>query len=249
MILFDNITKKFGRHEAVSNLTLSIKKGELFGFLGPNGAGKTTTIKMLVGLIVPTAGKIKVGDIFVDEAHEEAKGITGYIPDTPFLYEYLTGREFLYFIGHIYNMEKERLEENIRQYEKIFEMSEWLDFPAIEYSHGMKQRVIISSCLIHNPELIVIDEPMVGLDPKSAKIVKSILVEKTNEGVTVFLSTHTLSVAEEICTRIGIINRGKLIAVGTFDELKKLSKSEDKNLEELYLEMTSSEEEVGSVSE
>ncbi len=238
MIKFENVTKRFGSHEAVTNLNLRIEKGELFGFLGPNGAGKTTTIKMLVGLINTTSGRIKVESTYVDEDPEAVKRITGYIPDTPFLYEYLTGREFLYFTGHIYNMDRETLRKRIEHYEKLFEMSEWVDSPASEYSHGMKQRIIISSCLIHNPELIVIDEPMVGLDPKSAKIVKNILVNKTKEGVTVFLSTHTLSVAEEICTRIGIIDRGRLLATGTLDELKRFSKNKDRNLEELYLKMT-----------
>lgn len=241
MIVFEKITKKFGTQEAVKNLDITIKKGELFGFIGPNGAGKTTTIKMLVGLINPTSGRIKVGDTYVDENPELVKEIVGYIPDTPFLYEYLTGREFLYFTGHIYKMEHETLKKRIAQYEDIFEMKEWLDYPAAEYSHGMKQRVVISSCLIHDPELIVIDEPMVGLDPKSAKIVKSILVEKTKEGTTVFLSTHTLSVAEEICTRIGIINKGVMIANGTLSDLKKYFERQDKNLEEIYLEMTASE--------
>lgn len=238
MIKFENVTKRFGSHEAVTNLNLRIEKGELFGFLGPNGAGKTTTIKMLVGLINTTSGRIKVKSTYVDEDPEAVKRITGYIPDTPFLYDYLTGREFLYFTGHIYNMGREKLRKRIEHYEKLFEMSEWIDFPASEYSHGMKQRIIISSCLIHNPDLIVIDEPMVGLDPKSAKIVKNILVNKTKEGVTVFLSTHTLSVAEEICTRIGIIDRGRLLATGTLDELKRFSKNKDRNLEELYFEMT-----------
>jgi len=238
VIKFENVTKRFGSHEAVTNLNLRIEKGELFGFLGPNGAGKTTTIKMLVGLINTTSGRIKVESTYVDEDPEAVKRITGYIPDTPFLYEYLTGREFLYFTGHIYNMDRETLRKRIEHYEKLFEMSEWVDSPASEYSHGMKQRIIISSCLIHNPELIVIDEPMVGLDPKSAKIVKNILVNKTKEGVTVFLSTHTLSVAEEICTRIGIIDRGRLLATGTLDELKRFSKNKDRNLEELYLKMT-----------
>lgn len=242
MIQFNSITKKFGKYEAVSNLNLSIKKGELFGFLGPNGAGKTTTIKMLVGLIAPTRGAIEVSGKFIQKSPEEIKSIIGYIPDEPFLYEYLTGREFLYFTGHIFNMKSEELKERIAEYERIFEMSDWLDLPAAEYSHGMKQRVIISSCLIHNPQIIVIDEPMVGLDPKSAKIVKNIFCEKAKNGITIFLSTHTLSVAEEICTRIGIINKGKLIAEGTLDDLRRFFKKQDKSLEELYLEMTASEE-------
>ncbi len=241
MILFENVTKRFGSLEAVKNLNLKIEKGELFGFLGPNGAGKTTTIKMLVGLINLTSGRISINGTYVDKDPEVVKRIIGFIPDTPFLYEYLTGREFLYFTGHIYSMDRETLRKGIEHYEELFEMSEWIDLPTSEYSHGMKQRIIISSCLLHNPELIVIDEPMVGLDPKSAKIVKNILVNKTKEGVTVFLSTHTLSVAEEICTRIGIINRGRLIAGGTLDELKRLSKNKERNLEELYLEMTSGE--------
>jgi ABC-2 type transport system ATP-binding protein len=241
VIRFDSITKKFGKQEAVSNLNLSIQKGELFGFLGPNGAGKTTTIKMLVGLITPTSGKIEVGGKFVHDSPDETKSMIGYIPDEPFLYEYLTGREFIYFTGHIFGMKSDVLKERLAYYEEIFEMSEWIDFPGAEYSHGMKQRVIISACLIHDPQIIVIDEPMVGLDPKSAKIVKNIFIKKAEKGITIFLSTHTLSVAEEICTRIGIINKGKLIAEGTLPELKKFFKKQDRSLEELYLEMTSAE--------
>lgn len=244
MIQFDSITKKFGKHVAVSDLNLSIRKGELFGFLGPNGAGKTTTIKMLVGLIAPTSGKIRVAGKYLHESPEEIKSIIGYIPDEPFLYEYLTGREFLFFVGHIFGMESEVLQEEIGRYEQVFDMDEWIDLPASEYSHGMKQRVIISSCLIHDPQIIVIDEPMVGLDPKSAKIVKNIFTEKTKQGVTIFLSTHTLSVAEEICTRIGIINRGTLIADGSLDDLRRFFKRQERSLEEIYLEMTSSEEEI-----
>ncbi len=238
MIIFENVTKKFGLQEAVKNLNLQIEKGELFGFLGPNGAGKTTTIKMIVGLVNPTSGRIKISGKYVDENPEAVKQITGYIPDTPFLYEYLTGREFLYFTGHIYKMEEKELRKRIDHYEKLFEMTEWIDLPANEYSHGMKQRIVISSCLIHNPELIVIDEPMVGLDPKSARIVKNILVSLTKAGVTVFLSTHTLSVAEEICTRIGMINKGRLIVDGTLDEIRELSVNKEKDIEELFLEIT-----------
>ena len=241
MIIFENVTKKFGLQEAVKNLNLQIEKGELFGFLGPNGAGKTTTIKMIVGLVNPTSGRIKISGKYVDEKPEAVKQITGYIPDTPFLYEYLTGREFLYFTGHIYKMEEKELRKRIDHYERLFEMTEWIDLPANEYSHGMKQRIVISSCLIHNPELIVIDEPMVGLDPKSARIVKNILVSLTKAGVTVFLSTHTLSVAEEICTRIGMINKGRLIVDGTLDEIRELSVNKEKDIEELFLEITQKE--------
>lgn len=238
MIGLANVTKKFGSQTAVKDLNLRIKKGELFGFLGPNGAGKTTTIKMLVGLIEPSSGIVTVDGKSVLDEPLEVKSKIGYIPDTPFIYEYLTGREFLYFIGHIFKMEKVELEKAVREYELMFEMSEWLDHPAGEYSHGMKQRVVISSCLIHNPALIVIDEPMVGLDPKSARIVKNVFVEKVKKGVTVFLSTHTLSVAEEICTRIGIINKGELIIEGGMDGIRTQLNAGNKSLEQLYLEIT-----------
>ncbi|OQX56204.1 MAG: hypothetical protein B5M53_02705 [Candidatus Cloacimonas sp. 4484_209] len=238
MIVFENVTKRFGQLIAVKNLNLTIGKGELFGFLGPNGAGKTTTIKMLVGLVTPSSGSITVNNISVTDQPEAVKRISGYIPDTPFIYEYLTGREFLYFTGHIYGVEETKLRENIEKYIALFEMDDWVDLPAIEYSHGMKQRIVISACLIHNPEYIVIDEPMVGLDPKSAKIVKNILIDKTKQGVTVFLSTHTLSVAEEICCRVAIINKGELVVDGKLDELKALSGKKEMNLEEIYLEIT-----------
>jgi len=238
VIVFENVTKRFGQLIAVKNLNLTIGKGELFGFLGPNGAGKTTTIKMLVGLVTPSSGSITVNNISVTDQPEAVKRISGYIPDTPFIYEYLTGREFLYFTGHIYGVEETKLRENIEKYIALFEMDDWVDLPAIEYSHGMKQRIVISACLIHNPEYIVIDEPMVGLDPKSAKIVKNILIDKTKQGVTVFLSTHTLSVAEEICCRVAIINKGELVVDGKLDELKALSGKKEMNLEEIYLEIT-----------
>lgn len=238
MIVFENVTKRFGQLIAVKNLNLTIGKGELFGFLGPNGAGKTTTIKMLVGLVTPSSGSITVNNISVTDQPEAVKRISGYIPDTPFIYEYLTGREFLYFTGHIYGVEETKLRENIEKYIALFEMDDWVDLPAIEYSHGMKQRIVISACLIHNPEYIIIDEPMVGLDPKSAKIVKNILIDKTKQGVTVFLSTHTLSVAEEICCRVAIINKGELVVDGKLDELKALSGKKEMNLEEIYLEIT-----------
>ncbi len=238
MISFTSVTKTFGTQTAVKDLNLDIRKGELFGFLGPNGAGKTTTIKMLVGLIEPNSGSVTVEGISVIANPIEVKSKIGYIPDTPFVYEYLTGREFLYFIGHIFKMESSKLENAINKYEELFEMNKWLDSPTGEYSHGMKQRVVISSCLIHNPCVIVIDEPMVGLDPRSARVVKNVLVEKARQGVTIFLSTHTLSVAEQICTRIGIIDNGELIVEGSIEEIKGKCNVKGESIEELYLEIT-----------
>ena len=200
-----NVTKKFGSFVAVDNLDLSIHKGEFFGFLGPNGAGKTTTIKMITGLYAPTSGSCLVNGYDVHLDPVPAKRCIGYVPDQPFLYEKLTGREFLYFIGGLFSMPVPLVKEKIEEFISIFEIGEFIDKRAEEYSQGMRQRVVLSAAMIHDPEVLVIDEPLVGLDPRSSRLVKDTLKQKTTEGLTVFMSTHLLEIVEELCDRIAII--------------------------------------------
>lgn len=240
MIRTRGLTKKFGELTAVSQLNLEIGKGELFGFLGPNGAGKTTTIKMLTGLLRPSEGKALIGGYDIEKKPLEAKQIIGYVPDQPYLYGKLTGKEFLEFVSNLYG--KEANQGEIGELLGLFELDGWGEELIENYSHGMRQKLVFSASLIHQPQVIIIDEPMVGLDPKSARLVKNLLRKKCREGATVFVSTHGIELAEEICTRIGIIQQGKLIAQGTMEELRKNSDSEKKNLEEMFLKLT--EEEV-----
>lgn len=236
MIKTLNLTKKFGKFTAVSHLNLEIEKGELFGFLGPNGAGKTTTIKMLVGLLKPSEGKVLIGGHDIEREPLRAKQIIGYIPDQPYLYRKLTGKEFLEFIANLYGMKVNQ--GKIEELLSIFELDGWGEELIENYSHGMRQKLVFSASLIHEPEIIIVDEPMVGLDPKSTRLVKNILRKKCTEGSTVFVSTHGIKVAEEICTRIGIIREGRLIAQGTMEELKEAAHSQTKDLEEVFLRLT-----------
>ncbi len=211
IIEMTGLTKRFGKTLAVDSLDLTIDRGELFGFLGPNGAGKTTTIKMITGLVKPTSGSVEVDGHDVQSEPEKAKSVIGYIPDTPYLYDRLTGREFLDLVGGLYDMPKAAVESRIEWLFELFGIEGWGDDFAGEYSHGMRQKIVMASALLHDPELIVIDEPMVGLDPQSQRLVKDVLIELVSRGKTVFMSTHTLSVAAELCTRIGLISKGKLM--------------------------------------
>ena len=238
MIEIINVNKSFGENKAVNNLSLDIKAGEFFAFLGPNGAGKTTTIKMITGLLKPDSGTVRICGIDIEEYPEAAKIKTGYIPDSPYLYEKLTAREYLQFTGGLYRMPQEKIEEKIEWLFELFGMNGWVDSRCEEYSHGMRQKVIFCSAFLHEPEVLVIDEPMVGLDPQSARLVKDLLKLFSSRGTTVLISTHTLSVAEELCDRMGIINRGELIAAGTLDELRARAESDGDNLEKLFLTLT-----------
>jgi len=231
MIQLENLSKHFGKTKAVDQLSLQIKRGEFFCFLGPNGAGKTTTIKLICGLLKPTSGHIKVGGIDIQKEPVGAKKLLGYIPDQPYLYEKLTPTEFLRFIADLYGVS-----DDGQKLLELFEMVEHKHTLIEEFSHGMRQRIAFCATLIHSPEVIVIDEPMVGLDPKSSHLVKRILKEKSKEGVTIFLSTHTLSLAEELADRVGIIHKGRLVADGSVQELKEMSKIG--NLTDLFLELT-----------
>ena len=234
MIEIRNLTKKFGGVIAVNELNLEVKKGELFVLLGPNGAGKTTTIKLITGLIYPTEGEIKVGRYSITEEYKKAKRIIGYIPDTPYLYDKLTAKEFLYFIQDIYEVNNR---ERVKELLELFNLKDESNRLIESYSHGMRQKVAIASALIHNPEILVIDEPLVGLDPRSARLFKDILKQEVKKGVTVFLSTHTLPLAEELAHRIGIINEGRLMALGNLKELRRLAKISG-NLEDVFLKLT-----------
>lgn len=238
MIQLINVTKKFGSFTAVDNLSLRIQKGEFFGFLGPNGAGKTTTIKMIAGLFTPSSGTILINGHDTVRAPMEAKRALAYIPDQPFLYDKLTGREFLYFVGGLFRLEKKMLETQIGSLIEHFDIGDWVDKRTEDYSQGMRQRITIVAGLIHDPNVIVIDEPMVGLDPRSAKIVKDTLKEKSRAGVAVFMSTHSLQVAEELCDRIGIIKNGSLIFADTQEKLQSYKQQYDGKLESVFLELT-----------
>ncbi|MBU1625848.1 ABC transporter ATP-binding protein [bacterium] len=249
MIEIKNLTKKFGNREAISNLNINIKKGELYGFLGPNGAGKTTTIKILAGLIFPTSGSVRIGEYDLLKDSEKIKRITGYIPDRPFLYEKLTGKEFLKFVSELYDVPKETIDAKSKELLTTFDLYEKRDQLIETYSYGMRQKVVIASALIHDPEIIIVDEPIIGLDPKSIRLIKDIFRSLCDKkGVTIFMSTHTLSIAEELCNRVGIINNGKLITELTQRELKKELPLPSSNLEEIFLTMTS-EKDLGSSKE
>lgn len=238
MLHLKNLTKTFGIFTAVNQINLEIPKGELFGFLGPNGAGKTTTIKMITGLLSPSSGNIFLNGKDVWENPIESKMKIGFIPDQPFLYDKLTGREFLYFSGGLYNIPKKSLKIKIDEIINQLKFGTWIDKRTEEYSQGMKQRITIASAFLHDPDLIIVDEPMVGLDPQSAFDVKKIFVDKIREGKTIFMSTHSLNVVEEICTSVGIINRGNIIFHDKISELYKLKESHNSNLEELFIQLT-----------
>jgi len=238
MLKLTNLTKNFGKFSAVNNINLEINAGDFFGFLGQNGAGKTTTIKMITGLYAPTSGTVHIGGIDIQKNHIEAKMLIGYIPDQPFLYEKLTGKEFLYFCGGLYQIEKNKLRNKIDEIIYQLKIEQWVDKRTEEYSQGMKQRIAIASSLLHDPKLLVVDEPMVGLDPQSAVIVKNVLKEKAQQGVAIFMSTHSLNVAEEICSRIGIIKDGKMIFEDKNEIIEQIIGTDHQNLESLFLHLT-----------
>jgi len=238
MLVIDHLTKRFGEKVAVDGLCLKVAPGELYAFLGPNGAGKTTTLKCVAGLLWPTEGRVLVGEHDVHVAPVAAKRLLSYVPDQPYLYEKLSGREFLHFVGRLYGLGREACAEAVERLLAVFEAEEWADELAENYSHGMRQKIVLSSALLHGPRLLVIDEPMVGLDPRSTKIVKGVLRERVAAGCAVLMSTHTLSVAEEVADRIGIIDRGRLVAEGTWRELRR-SASDSARLEDIFLELTS----------
>jgi ABC-2 type transport system ATP-binding protein len=238
MIELRSVTKRYGQFTAVDSINLSVPRGELFGFLGPNGAGKTTTLRMIAGILRPTNGEITISGIDLLRKPNEAKMKMGFIPDRPFIYEKLTGVEFLRFVAGLYGEEGGETEHRARELLALFDLEEWQNELVESYSHGMRQKLIISSAFVHRPEVIIVDEPMVGLDPKAAKILKDLFREYTNRGNTIMMSTHTLEVAEGMCDRIGIIQGGKIRAAGTMHELRALAEDGATALESIFLRLT-----------
>ncbi|UCF57655.1 MAG: ABC transporter ATP-binding protein [Deltaproteobacteria bacterium] len=238
MIKLINLTKLYRGLRAVDNLNLEVKKGIVFGFLGPNGAGKTTTIKMMAGVLKPTEGQVIINGIDISKEPSEAKRCIGFIPDQPFLYEKLTGLEFLQFVAGLYNLNhSQSLNGHIMELLELFELIHWSEELIESFSHGMKQRLAMCAALLHEPEAIIVDEPMVGLDPKAARLVKDIFKDQADKGRTVFMSTHSLEVAQEVCQEIAIIQAGKIIATGTAEDLERQA-GVGGNLENIFLKLT-----------
>ena len=238
MIRLENLTKHYGRLAAVDSLNLEVRRGEIFGFLGPNGAGKTTTIRVMMGILRATSGRVTLGGYDVEQEPEKAKAITGFIPDRPFIYEKLSGREFLKFVGSLHRVDAALLQRRIPELLEHFELSDWKDELVESYSHGMKQRLVLCAALIHQPKILIVDEPMVGIDPRGTRMLKDLFLSLAKKGTTLFLSTHSISIAEEICQRIGIIHKGKLIASGTMADLYRLAKVKEGRLESVFLDLT-----------
>ena len=243
MIVTENLTKSFGGATAVDHLNLTIAQGEFFAFLGPNGAGKTTTIKLLTGLLKPTSGRALIAGFDIQQNPMEARQRIAYIPDLPFLYDKLEPMEFMSLVGQLYGMARPDIERISAELFELFDLREARSKLIENLSHGTRQRVVIASALLHDPKVIIIDEPMVGLDPRSARVVKDVLKARSRAGVTVFLSTHILHVAEELADRIGILNRGRLIAVGSMDQLRTQSGAVGA-LEDAFLSLTHEQQEV-----
>jgi ABC-2 type transport system ATP-binding protein len=242
MIEIKNLSKHYGRLPAVDNLDLTVAPGEIFGFLGPNGAGKTTTIRCMMGILKATSGQVLLDGHDVVQQAQQAKSISGFIPDRPFIYEKLSGQEFLEFVGKLHHVDGARLRPRIAQLLDHLELTPWKDELVESYSHGMKQRLVVCGALIHEPKILVVDEPMVGMDPKGARTLKDLFCTLAQNGTTVFLSTHSIGVAEEICQRIGIIRKGKLIACGSRAEIHAQAQSHNGNLESAFLELTREQE-------
>jgi len=236
----ENLTKSYGKTIAVKDLNISLEGGDIFGFIGPNGAGKTTTIKCIAGLLNYQRGSIIINQRDTKSFSDINKKKIGYVPDFPFLYDKLTGREFLYFVGRIYGMKSDEIDKKIEFYSREMDFSDYIDSRTEEYSHGMKQRIVIASAFIHSPEILLVDEPMVGLDPKSSRIVKDLFKRVAKENRILFVSTHTLSLAEEMCNKIGIMDRGNLVYFGSIIDLK--NKIQKNNLEDIFLEITKNNE-------
>ena len=238
MIELRSLTKRYGSFTAVNAVDLDVPRGELFGFLGPNGAGKTTTLRMIAGILRPSSGSVRIANIDLAADPVAAKQKLGFIPDRPFIYEKLTGVEFLRFVAGLYGQAGAEVERRGRELLALFDLEEWRDELVESYSHGMRQKLIISSAFVHKPEVIVVDEPMVGLDPKAARILKDLFREYTRRGHTIMMSTHTLEVAEAMCDRIGIIQGGKIRACGTMDDLRMSVESGGSGLEQIFLRLT-----------
>jgi len=237
VIEFDHVSKKYGVKLAVDDLHLRIEPGELFALLGPNGAGKTTSIKLMCGLLYPTSGSVRVGGHDLRAAGDQARQLISYVPDQPYLYEKLTGREFLQFIADMYRMDPARSRQRLEEMIRLFSLDDFVDDLTERYSHGMRQRTVFAAALLHEPKVLIVDEPTVGLDPRSVRLLKDLLRQEANRGTTVFLSTHSLDVVEQLADRIGIVEHGKLISLGTLQTLRAQA-SLDGTLEEVFLKLT-----------
>ena len=238
MIELRSLTKRYGSFTAVNAVDLDVPRGQLFGFLGPNGAGKTTTLRMIAGILRPSSGSVRIANIDLAADPVAAKQKLGFIPDRPFIYEKLTGVEFLRFVAGLYGQAGAEVERRGRELLALFDLEEWRDELVESYSHGMRQKLIISSAFVHKPEVIVVDEPMVGLDPKAARTLKDLFREYTRRGHTIMMSTHTLEVAQTLCDRIAIIQRGVIRACGTMDDLRESAESGVSGLEDIFLRLT-----------
>ena len=243
-----DLVKKYGEKLAVDNVSIEVYGGEIFGFLGPNGAGKTTTIKMIVGLLQPSSGIVKVAGYDVQAQPLLAKASSGYVPDTPNLYAKLTGRELLGFVADLYDLDRKQVVHRIDELLRMFDLGEAADDTIDSYSHGMQQKASLAAALMHDPRVLVLDEPTVGLDPKSARLIKDILRQIADRGAAIMLSTHILEIAERMCDRIGIINKGQLVAVGTMEELRRLGQTGEASLEDIFLGLTGGAE-VAEIAE
>ncbi len=244
MIAFEKTCRRFGPKVALHPLDLSIAKGEFFAFLGPNGAGKTTTLKMAAGLLRPSEGRVLIGGVDIDVDPIGAKKVLAYVPDQPYLYDKLSGREFLKFVAGLYGLEPAAARVDADRYIATFDMADWIDELTETYSHGMKQRVALAATLLHKPQVILLDEPLVGLDPQTGRLVKGILREQASQGTTIFMSTHVLSVAEQTADRIGILNHGRLVALGTMDDLRAKAGAPE-NLEDIFFRIVEAAEAKG----
>ena len=239
MIVIDSLVARYGAKTAVDGLTLAVPAGEIFAFLGPNGAGKTTTIKVIAGLLRPGGGGVRVAGFDVVRESLAAKSVLSYVPDEPYLYDMLTGREFLHFVADLYRIDRAHAEREVERLAEAFDIGPWIDELSVGYSHGMKQRIVVTAALLHAPKVLLLDEPLVGLDPKSARRFKDILRREARDArVAVFMSTHTLALAEEIADRIGILDRGRLVKLGTVEEIRALASSPEHGLEDVFLEIT-----------
>ncbi|MDE2142245.1 MAG: ABC transporter ATP-binding protein [Elusimicrobia bacterium] len=237
MIEIEGLVKRFGSHAAVAGLDLTVAKGEIFGFLGPNGAGKTTTVKCITGLLKPTAGRVRVAGFDTATRTLEAKRAMGLVPDEPFVYPKLTGVEYLRFVGELYGAPLAAMKTRVPELLEMFELAPWGGELVESYSHGMRQKLVLAGILLHDPKVLVLDEPMVGLDPKSGRLVKDIFLRLAERGTTIFMCTHVLEIAEKLCDRIGIMIGGKMIACGTLGELRASSQKQG-DLEGIFLSLT-----------
>jgi ABC-2 type transport system ATP-binding protein len=237
MIDLHKVSKSYGTKTAVDELTLRVEAGELFAFLGPNGAGKTTTIKLMCGLLFPTSGTIRIGGFDLQTDGDRARQMISYVPDQPYLYEKLTGREFLQFIADMYSLPRHQGSERIEEMIDLFSLGDFVDDLTERYSHGMRQRTVFAAALLHRPQVLIVDEPTVGLDPRSVRLLKNLLRQEVERGATVFLSTHSLDIAQELADRIGIVEHGRLISCGNLATLRQQA-ALDGSLEDVFLKIT-----------